>query len=136
MFKKDMTNIELATLSQKEGINIDDLLTHYKDWKIQTGLIKVSSLTPTKQLEAKLGSVNPSEEALMLVINKALPLLDKVDTLKLGSDIIVKAYDSLKGNKSKGTEVNLTTQVHSHISVEQLKEERKQLIEGIKNGKL
>jgi len=136
MFKKDMTNIELATLSQKEGINIDDLLTHYKDWKIQTGLIKVSSLTPTKQLEAKLGSVNPSEEALMLVINKALPLLDKVDTLKLGSEIIVKAYDSLKGNKSKGTEVNLTTQVHSHISVEQLKEERKQLIEGIKNGKL
>ncbi len=133
MFNKDMTNIELATLSQKEGIDIDSLLTQYKNWKIETGLIKVSSLTPTKQLEAKLGSVNPAEEALMLVISKAVPLLDKVDTLKLGSDIIVKAYDSLKGNKGKGTEVNLTTQVHSHISVEQLKEERQKLIEGIKN---
>ena len=98
MFKKDMTSKEMATLSKSTGKDLQVLVDEYKQWEIDTGIVEKQSL-PSDILMEKLGTEQPLSEAMMMIIAKALPLLDNKDTMAQGANIITRVYDSIKGNK-------------------------------------
>jgi hypothetical protein len=125
MYKANMTDNELLELSKKRSLPIEAIWNEYTQWKIDNGLKEAPPVLPSAKLKVQLGEENPEKEAVLAVIEKAMGLLEHKETIKMGSEIIIKAFDSLNGNKSSNVNVvtnNSTTVISKEESMKKFKE--------------
>jgi len=106
-----MVSKELAQLARDEGIEIKELIRQYRKWEIDTGIVEKPIVTPSTNLKEILGAEDVLTEAMLSIIEKALPLLNDEKTMEKGASIITKVYDSIKGNKGGSTVSVITNSV-------------------------
>ena len=107
-FKENMTSTELLAMSKEIDAPIKEVAKLYNKWKAKQGLIEAPLPKPSEALIEELGSDNILTEAMLRIIERALPMLENDKTMNAGANLIVKVYDSIKGNKG-GSSVNVVT---------------------------
>ena len=122
-FKENMTSKDLVKVQKDFGLSPTEAVEQYKQWQVETGITKAPLVTPSEQLKLALGSEAPLDEAMLSIIAKALPMLDSKDTMKSGADMIIKVYDSIKGNKHSSISIsnNMVSQQQRDDSLVALK---------------